>query len=198
VETLITERIMLYGKLQKLGGGDMIHASAILPPGPKNRDMTFVKVQVFCQTGTASFANRIFVQWTRTVDVNARQRNITPVYREEASYGRVDYFIHVRLPKSDTLRRTSRQRHHLLAAITPCILVAEDDLENPYYENLLTAPAIVDVEHIECVVGRIWDRGRWAIVQQREASRKVRLSDPSDNEVIDDETLGGSDERLTV
>jgi hypothetical protein len=50
----------------------------------------------------------------------------------------------------------------------PCILIAEDDLENPYYKNILTAPAIVGVEHIECVVGRVQDRGKWAIVEQRE------------------------------
>lgn len=55
----------------------------------------------------------------------------------------------------------------VLAIISPREVTTETPLRIPYYtETITAAPRAVDMNTVMCLVGRIKDRGRWAIVDR--------------------------------
>lgn len=66
----------------------------------------------------------------------------------------------------------------LLASVSEC-----DDLAAPnahgirYYAGGLKATEIIDLAAIECVIGRVHDRGRWGIVDRSIALTRVIIPD---------------------
>ena len=108
------------------------------------------------------------------VQYDSEQRD--PTGLDGFSYGRVEYFIHLRLSQR-VLPKSARRHHHLIAAITPCKLTNVDSADNPYYKSLRSGAKIVDANNIKCLVGRIEDRGNIALIRQQRAFQQVIAGD---------------------
>lgn len=55
----------------------------------------------------------------------------------------------------------------LLASVTECKDISQPNRANiRYYSGGLKASEVIDLASVECVIGRVEDRGRWAILDR--------------------------------
>jgi hypothetical protein len=54
----------------------------------------------------------------------------------------------------------------ILASIKNCPIERRNDLDMPYYQKEDGAIDLVDIATIQCLVGRIFDRGWWVIIDR--------------------------------
>jgi len=59
-----------------------------------------------------------------------------------------------------------------LGVIKACTITCIDDLGTLYYEELGPLE-VVDLATIHCVIGRVYDRGCWAIIDRSEKTAKT-------------------------
>lgn len=88
-------------------------------------------------------------------------------------YGQVLKFVELTLPVDSITSGNSPETEHnplqiiLLAVIETVKLVAKNQLGIPYYRcNETRAIEVIDVSCIDCVVGRVKERGKWAIIER--------------------------------
>jgi hypothetical protein len=98
------------------------------------------------------------------VDKNARHRNFPVVLEPETFFGQLQHIIVVKIGPSDELG-LDEHGIFILAAIRCCdakTLFGGDI----YYYSHEGCLEVVDVNCIQCCVGRIEDGGRWAIIDR--------------------------------
>ena len=105
---------------------------------------------------------RYFIQYTQLVDRYARQKRRTPEFELQNFFGQLQHILVLELPSTPRLN---------LATPTTFILaliknVKATLMDNVYYYKELGANEVVDLTTVQCVVGRIWDRDEWAIVDR--------------------------------
>jgi hypothetical protein len=104
------------------------------------------------------------------VDKYARQAHRQPKYELQTFYGQLEniYAIHFSLTSQQDLGPDCPSIV-ILAAIRSCILETADSqlksLDIRYYTGT-GALHVIDITSVQCVVGHIWDRNKWAIIDR--------------------------------
>ncbi|EPS95762.1 hypothetical protein FOMPIDRAFT_65211, partial [Fomitopsis schrenkii] len=140
------DQITEWGKLQILNGGDRIRTTSL---GGVRADSR----------------NASFVRYESLVDKFANQRNRPSVFELRTFYGELQHLFSIKL-QGPTV--SERPEMILLAGIRTCKL---DNRAPPggldiHYYTTEGQYEVVDVNNVQCLVGRIRDREQWAIVDR--------------------------------
>ncbi|KZV83746.1 hypothetical protein EXIGLDRAFT_713006 [Exidia glandulosa HHB12029] len=105
---------------------------------------------------------------------------LTPEYVQAAFFGQLQHVFVLSLPALKKFKQREPQTV-LLASVKDCT-GATDAYGNgiQYYSGALGPSHIIDLAAIECLVGRIEDRGEWAIVDRSNDLTRVLV--PNDDE----------------
>jgi len=103
------------------------------------------------------------------VDKYARQARRRPEYELKTFYGQLQHVYLVQFPSACRDLRIDQPSTIILASIKTCIL----DHPVPQLERLDIkhysaegAVHVIDITSVQCLVGRIRDRNRWAIIDR--------------------------------
>jgi hypothetical protein len=102
------------------------------------------------------------MQYTQLVDRYARQKRITPEFELQNFFGQLQHIFVLEIPSTPRLD---------IAMPTTIILaliknVKTTLVDNVYYYKVLGVDEVVDLTTVQCVVGRIWDRDEWVIIDR--------------------------------
>jgi hypothetical protein len=102
------------------------------------------------------------LQYTQFVDRNARHLKKAPDFEERNFFGQLGRILVLELPMA--------QKLHLTEPTTVIVAVIREVkaklIDGIYYYEEFGADEVVDLETIQCVVGRIKDRGKWALIDR--------------------------------
>ncbi|KZT21253.1 hypothetical protein NEOLEDRAFT_1037921, partial [Neolentinus lepideus HHB14362 ss-1] len=127
-----------------LDGGDTMHASALVKKGVNSCDMTFVWYEVL-------------------IDKYARQHRRQPEFELQTFFGQLQHIFVMPLPSSAALG-LKEPTTIILAAVKTCVIKDSNLDLDIYYYSQFGLLNIIDMTCVQCVVGRVHDRNRWAIV----------------------------------
>lgn len=115
-------------------------------------------------------------QYTVLVDRQARNRHATPSFSSEELFGQLQTIFVVPLPESEVLG-LRQSTTLLLASIQHADANLETPLKIPYY-NKLGRTDVVDIQSIQCVVGRVRDSSgnRYAILDRSGAAARLEFN----------------------
>jgi hypothetical protein len=103
------------------------------------------------------------------VDKYARQPRRRPEYKLQTFYGRLQHIYVVQFNGACPGLGCEDGTAIFLAAVKTCKLDGPDSqlrsLDIRFYSSE-GAIHVVDITSIQCLVGRIWDRNRWAIIDR--------------------------------
>lgn len=92
---------------------------------------------------------------------------MTPIYEKRTFYGQLLRVVVIDVPASPDLKTNSAET--VLFAIVRSINVEHCSGNTTFYKE--TGPVYsIDLNTVECVVGRVHDRGLWAIVDRAPTS----------------------------
>jgi hypothetical protein len=161
---LQTASLRQYGKVRRVDGGDVMSASSVVAMGDDRRDATFVRVSV-------GFLLVIVVSWQcqyeMLVDRNARYARRPVVLDSQIFFGQLQHIFVVSLPASLPLRLQQRTTI-ILAAIRTCSNLRMQSDNGMHYYSREGHLEVVDMECVQCLVGRVKDGNEWAIVDRSE------------------------------
>lgn len=103
-----------------------------------------------------------FIQYIQLVDRYARQKKKDPEFEPQNFFGQLQRILVLDLPSTLQLN---------LATPTTIILALIKNVKatltnNIYYYKGPGVDEVVDLTTVQCVVGRIWDRDEWAIIDR--------------------------------
>ena len=100
------------------------------------------------------------LQYTQFVDRNAHHLKKAPDFEEQNFFGQLSHILVLELPTA--------QKLHLTEPTTVIVAVIREVkaklMDGIYYYKEFGADEVVDLETVQCVVGRIKDRGKWALI----------------------------------
>ena len=102
------------------------------------------------------------------MDQNARYRNRHEVFRKETFFGQLEHVIVLNLTGSlpGIPADSSSCGSFLLGIVRTCSIQESNDLLDIHYYTHTGRYEVVDIKNVQCLVGRILDRGQWAIVDR--------------------------------
>ncbi|KAH9850528.1 hypothetical protein C2E23DRAFT_735077 [Lenzites betulinus] len=156
----LPKEIEEWGAVRIVNDGDTMRAAKMERASAEDtRDTTYVRYEVL-------------------IDRNARHRNRPVVFESKTLYGQLQHIYHIRLlpiPSHAIPSDTSV----LLAAIQTCNIERSNHELDIHYFTRMGAIDYVDISTIQCVVGRIKDRGSTAIINRSGTlSRAIFLAPP--------------------
>ena len=80
-----------------------------------------------------------------------------------------------------------RNRFFLLAVITPCSTGGQDAAKCYTTYSNTTAQIVTDLQAVQCVVGRVQNRGRWGIIDRSGNSARTEFMSTGDDDESEDE-----------
>lgn len=105
-------------------------------------------------------------QYEQLVDRNAHRSRLPIHFAKETFYGQLTHILVVHVQAMPTAIPPTSATTLVLAVIHACdILRAHPALDIHYYKNL-GRTEVVDITTVQCVVGRVRDRGQWAIIDR--------------------------------
>jgi hypothetical protein len=104
------------------------------------------------------------LQYQLLVDENARLANTEPHFVPETFYGQLQHIFVIKMRAARQLG-ISNPGLLILGAILTCNIEEHNDLDMHYYK-MHGRTEVVDITTIQCLVGRIQDRGSWAIIDR--------------------------------
>ncbi|EIW62612.1 uncharacterized protein TRAVEDRAFT_115107 [Trametes versicolor FP-101664 SS1] len=150
-----------WGKVRILNDGDTMRAATLHKGGEDTRDASFVRYEVL-------------------VDLNTRFRNLPVILQPKTLYGQLQRIFEIQLsslphngnPPGDPPPPV------VLAAIQTCDIQRSNDALDIHYYSRMGGIDYVDITTIQCVVGRIKDRGNFAIIDRSGTlSRAIYVND---------------------
>jgi len=102
----------------------------------------------------------------------------------EIFYGQLDLILEFNVPNHNFWGPEFRGKTVLLAVITPCITLGKDATKEVTTYMQTTTQVVTDLCTISSVIGRVWTRNRWGIVDRSEESSRTEFI-PSNMEVFD-------------
>ncbi|KAI0055125.1 hypothetical protein BV25DRAFT_1770760, partial [Artomyces pyxidatus] len=133
-----------WGKFRRLEGGDMMHARGLVREG--RRDASYVR-------------------YTALIDRHERRQNHPEELVAKDFYGQLRLIIVIPIPASGDLRQP-RPETIALAVIRPAKAKVKTGAAEP-----LSIPGpidVVDLQSLQCVVGRVRHDHEWALVDRSE------------------------------
>ena len=126
------------------------------------------------------------LQYKLDVDRNARFRNVESVFESRNFYGQLQHIYILDCPPIPSTTHTTTTPI-IFAVIRTCATEeTHPSLDIHYYTNHSTLN-VLDITTIQGVVGRIRDRGRWAIIDRSGAlSRAIYNGDDQSDDEQDD------------
>lgn len=112
------------------------------------------------------FLTTSFLQYTLFVDRHARHRRKTPEFEEKIFFGQLNRILLLDLPQMPQLP-LAEPTTLILAVIQQVKATLRDGL---YYYKDFGADEVVDLNTVQCVVGRVKDRGEWTIVDRSDTT----------------------------
>jgi len=104
-------------------------------------------------------------QYELYVDKFRNQRRKKPKFELKTFYGQIQHIILLKMPAAEELRLDSTETV-ILASIKNIAIKRSIDLDLHYYQNEEGYTELVDITAIQCLVGRIFDRGWWTVVDR--------------------------------
>ena len=108
--------------------------------------------------------NYQWLQYTGMIDRNAHQRNRPANHVHINLYGQLETIFSIPFPAATELGLDEPFKV-VVAAIWKAKTSVKTPLHIPYYSEM-GGMEVVDISVIKCLVGRIEDRGEWAIVDR--------------------------------
>jgi len=158
----LDQPITQYGRVTRLEGGDLMIGRDLVPETDDSRDASFVRVESSLFIRTRNFLSIIFIQYTQLVDRYARQKRRTPEFELQNFFGQLQRILVIDLPSTPRLN-IAVPTTIILALIKNVKATLTDDV---YHYKVFGVDEVVDLTTVQCVVGRIWDRDEWAIIDR--------------------------------
>ncbi|KAF9472876.1 hypothetical protein BDN70DRAFT_818022 [Pholiota conissans] len=143
-----SECVEFWGRIRRQGASDTMRAAQMTKSVAEDgRDASFVRYELL-------------------VDKYARFKNRKPLLELKTFYGQIQYFIVVQIPANDDLSLATSDTV-ILASIVRCKTVSHrtNPLGMESYQTM-GGTDVVDIGTIQCLVGRIFDRGYWTIIDR--------------------------------
>ena len=102
-----------------------------------------------------------------------------PVQVRQIFYGQLESILDVFLPPTHTLD-IMQPKHFLLALVTPCSTRGKDATRDVTTYEDMTRPVIINIQTIECVVGRVQRGNMWGIIDRSGDFARTVFVDPED------------------
>ena len=117
------------------------------------------------------------------VDIHARQRHRKPEYHLETFYGQLEHIFLIKFSDQTATEELGIGLDTvMLAAVRNCVLEADDPnfrgLDIHFY-TMMGALHFIDIQSIQCLVGRVADGNTWGIVD-RSGSLARAIADKED------------------
>ena len=161
----LPEDVEQWGKMCRLEGGDIMHAHDIVPKRMDGRDASFVRV---CELLSMSFQTNLSLsfprQYEQLVDRNQHHQNLPEELEPQTFFRQLRYIVVIPIPKCKELK-TNEPQNVCLAVIWQVHAIARRELPIPFYSQS-GALDPTDIKSIQCVVGRVEDRGKWGLVDR--------------------------------
>ncbi|TBU57391.1 hypothetical protein BD310DRAFT_821590, partial [Dichomitus squalens] len=135
-----------WAKFRILNDGDTIRSAALDAVAADSRNASYVRYELF-------------------IDLLARQRNAPSIFRPQVFYGELQHIYLVNLSPIPSCG-INTVTPILLAAIKTCNIDRTDSTLDIHWYTSLGAVDFVDLETIQAVVGRVKDRGHFAIIDR--------------------------------
>jgi len=126
-----------------------------------SRDASFVRVRSF-RLSMDGISDHSLVQYTQYVDRHARNNRRTPDFEEKNFFGQLKRILLLELPLAPRLN-LAEPTTLILALIHKVKATLRDGI---YYYKDFGIEEVVNLNTVQCVVGRIKDRGEWGIIDR--------------------------------
>ena len=101
-----------------------------------------------------------FIQYTQLVDRYAHQKRRTPEFELQNFFGQLQHILVLELPS--TLQLNLAMPAMIILALIKNVKATLTD--NIYYHKGPGVDEVVNLTTVQCIVGRIWDRDEWGII----------------------------------
>ncbi|KIY49006.1 hypothetical protein FISHEDRAFT_42252 [Fistulina hepatica ATCC 64428] len=115
-------------------------------------------------------------QYDIEVDRHARRVNTLPEMVIDVRYGQLRHILVLTLPPSPQLGLSSESTH-ILAGILPCKILRRNARNMAVYKQTSTY-VVEDVSAVQCLIGRVLDRGHWTIIDRSSAVQRAYYAVP--------------------
>jgi hypothetical protein len=121
------------------------------------------------------------------VDKYARQPRRQPEYELQTFYGQLQHIFSIQFKRGHDDLGLENDSVVILASIKTCVLDDPDTqlehIDIRFY-SAQGAVHVIDITSLQCLVGRVWDRNKWAIVDRSGSlARAVREDEAVDVDV---------------
>ncbi|KAI0831438.1 hypothetical protein BC628DRAFT_1462562, partial [Trametes gibbosa] len=150
VRAALPVEVQEWAKVRILNEGDTIRAST-LDPGRDGEDRR----------------NASYIRYEQLVDKNARYRGRPVILEKKTFYGELQHILLVNLnPIPAATPPLLSPETLLLAVIRNCSIESDVTRLDIHYYKQFSRTEVVDLTTVQCIVGRIQDRGRFAIIDR--------------------------------
>ena len=112
-----------------------------------------------------SLSEQSLLQYAQLVDQHACCMRKTPDFKEQNFFGQLGCILILELPSAQKLH-LAKPTTVIIAVIWEVKAKLKDGI---YYYKEFGLDEVVDLETIQCVVGRIQDRGEWALIDRSDS-----------------------------
>ena len=145
-----------------------MHGRELIQLQSDSRDMSFVRVSH--ATGdfwlSPAYINSFLFQFQLLVDKYANQRRRAPEFELQDFYGQILRFLVVDIPDSQAQADLEIETGSLAYAVIRQINLLDEIAGGIKYYKDLGPIIFVDLNQVKCVIGRVMDRGKWAIIDR--------------------------------
>ncbi|KAI0087703.1 hypothetical protein BDY19DRAFT_892356 [Irpex rosettiformis] len=152
VRSALSNVVREWERIRFLPEGDIVSAAAY-----HSNDETVSVIRPDSRDNT-------FVRYEQIVDLNARYRNLPSIWEQQAFFGQLMHVIAVDITAIPSLNIPSTT--FLFAIIRSCKVISRHPKLDIHYYTEFGPLEVVDMTTVQCIVGRVYDRGQWAIVDR--------------------------------
>ncbi|OJT08402.1 hypothetical protein TRAPUB_690 [Trametes pubescens] len=172
IRTALPLEVQQWGKLRILNDGDTIRAAELVAEAEDGRDASFIRVRIqscssLSRPVTIHPLTYHVIKYELLVDKNARYRQRPVILEQKTFYGQLRHILVIKLgPVPSASPPQLHPSTLMLGAVRRCVIESDHhDLDIHYYKRF-GALEIIDISTIQCLVGRVQDRGRFAIIDR--------------------------------
>ena len=150
-----------YGHVRQLEGGGIMHAHDFVPFRSDSQDISFVQISL--PPNYFVHINLLVLQYQLAIDKFAHLPHRTPKFGLQDFFGQIPCFIIVDILHFLIYNIKANSFIYTFINQVKISDLATNHCGINYYEDL-GPTEFVDLNQIECIVGRIKDHGKWSII----------------------------------